>query len=129
MHTSPAVTELTVRLADGEVEACRVRLDIQQVDVKSILLDRGAYSYLTAPADPEKEASPEPAPSGDTAPSLPWTVRAGSVALTDNRAEYGTLGHRPAAGFDPALIALSALDLTIDSVYNRAPTSPCNFAG
>lgn len=119
MHTSPAVTELTVRLADGEVEACRVRLDIQQVDVKSILLDRGAYSYLTAPADPEKEASPEPAPSGDTAPSLPWTVRAGSVALTDNRAEYGTLGHRPAAGFDPALIALSALDLTIDSVYNR----------
>ncbi|MCR2031629.1 translocation/assembly module TamB domain-containing protein [Alistipes timonensis] len=119
MHTSPAVTELTVRLADGEVEACRVRLDIQQVDVKSILLDRGAYSYLTAPADPEKEASPEPAPSGDTAPSLPWTVRAGSIALTDNRAEYGTLGHRPAAGFDPALIALSALDLTIDSVYNR----------
>ena len=51
----------------------------------------------------------------------------GSVALTDNRAEYGTLGHRPAAGFDPALIALSALDLTIDSVYNRG--SPCNFAG
>ena len=119
MHTSPAVTELTVRLADGEVEACRVRLDSQQVDVKSILLDRGAYSYLTAPADPEKEPSPEPAPSGDTAPSLPWTVRAGSVALTDNRAEYGTLGHRPAAGFDPALIALSVLDLTIDSVYNR----------
>ena len=58
MHTSPAVTELTVRLADGEIEACRVRLDSQQVDVKSILLDRGAYSYLTAPADPEKEASP-----------------------------------------------------------------------
>ena len=43
MHTSPAVTELTVRLADGEIEACRVRLDSQQVDVKSILLDRGAY--------------------------------------------------------------------------------------
>lgn len=40
MHTSPAVTELTVRLADGEIEACRVRLDSQRVDVKSILLDR-----------------------------------------------------------------------------------------
>ena len=127
MRTAPAATELSVRLADGEIEACRVGLGSQQVDVKSVLLDRGAYSYLTAPADPEQEpaAEPEqepaaePASPDDATPSLPWTVRVGSVALTDNRAEYGTLGHRPAAGFDPAFIALSALDLTIDSVYNR----------
>ena len=119
MRTAPAATELSVRLADGEIEACRVGLGSQQVDVKSVLLDRGAYSYLTAPADPEQKPSTEPASPDDATPSLPWTVRVGSVALTDNRAEYGTLGHRPAAGFDPAFIALSALDLTIDSVYNR----------
>lgn len=119
MRTAPAATELSVRLADGEIEACRVGLGSQQVDVKSVLLDRGAYSYLTAPADPEQKPAAEPASPDDATPSLPWTVRVGSVALTDNRAEYGTLGHRPAAGFDPAFIALSALDLTIDSVYNR----------
>ena len=119
MRTAPAATELSVRLADGEIEACRVGLGSQQVDVKSVLLDRGAYSYLTAPADPEQEPAAEPVSPDDATPSLPWTVRVGSVALTDNRAEYGTLGHRPAAGFDPAFIALSALDLTIDSVYNR----------
>ena len=119
MRTAPAATELSVRLADGEIEACRVGLGSQQVDVKSVLLDRGAYSYLTAPADPEQEPAAEPASPDDATPSLPWTVRVGSVSLTDNRAEYGTLGHRPAAGFDPAFIALSALDLTIDSVYNR----------
>ena len=119
MRTAPAATELSVRLANGEIEACRVGLGSQQVDVKSVLLDRGAYSYLTAPADPEQEPAAEPASPDDATPSLPWTVRVGSVALTDNRAEYGTLGHRPAAGFDPAFIALSALDLTIDSVYNR----------
>ena len=119
MRTAPAATELSVRLADGEIEACRVGLGSQQVDVKSVLLDRGAYSYLTAPADPEQEPAAEPASPDDATPSLPWTVRVGSVALTDNRAEYGTLGHRPAAGFDPAFIALSSLDLTIDSVYNR----------
>ena len=119
MRTAPAATELSVRLADGEIEACRVGLGSQQVDVKSVLLDRGAYSYLTAPADPEQEPAAEPASPDDATLSLPWTVRVGSVALTDNRAEYGTLGHRPAAGFDPAFIALSALDLTIDSVYNR----------
>lgn len=119
MRTAPAATELSVRLADGEIEACRVGLGSQQVDVKSVLLDRGAYSYLTAPNSPEQEPAAEPASPDDATPSLPWTVRVGSVALTDNRAEYGTLGHRPAAGFDPAFIALSALDLTIDSVYNR----------
>lgn len=116
MRTAPAVTELAVRLADGTVEECRVRLDSQQVSVGSVLLDRGVCSYLTASSGPGAETPPEPA---DTTPSLPWTVRVGSVALTDNRVEYGTLGHRPAAGFDPAFIALSALDLTIDSVYNR----------
>ena len=119
MRTAPAATELSVRLADGEIEACRVGLGSQQVDVKSVLLDRGAYSYLTAPNSPEQEPAAEPASPDDATPSLPWTVRVGSVALTDNRAEYGTLDHRPAAGFDPAFIALSALDLTIDSVYNR----------
>ena len=116
MRTAPAVTELAVRLADGTVEECRVRLDSQQVSVGSVLLDRGVCSYLTAPSGPGTETPHEPA---DTTSSLPWTVRVGSVALTDNRVEYGTLGHRPAAGFDPAFIALSALDLRIDSVYNR----------
>ena len=114
MRTSPAVSELSVRLADGSVDTCRVLLDSQQVSVKSVLLDRGAYSYLTGPAEAESGTS-----AGTTEASAPWTVRVGRVALTDNSVEYGRLGHRPAAGFDPAFIALAPLDLTIDSVYNR----------
>ena len=118
MRTAPAVSELSVRLADGEADECRVRLDSQRVSVTRVLLDRGAYSYLTAPADSVKK-EPSAAPASSAAPSLPWTVRVGSIALTDNRVEYGTLHHRPAAGFDPAYIALSGLELTVDSVYNR----------
>ena len=114
MRTSPAVSELSVRLADGTVDTCRVRLESQQVSVKSVLLDRGAYSYLTGPAEAENEA-----PAKTAEPSAPWTVRVGSVALTGNSVEYGRLGHRPAAGFDPAFISLAPLDLTIDSVYSR----------
>ena len=114
MRTSPAVSELSVRLADGTVDTCRVGLESQQVSVKSVLLDRGAYSYLTGPAEAENEA-----PAKTAEPSAPWTVRVGSVALTGNSVEYGRLGHRPAAGFDPAFISLAPLDLTIDSVYNR----------
>lgn len=114
MRTSPAVSELSVRLADGTVDICRVGLESQQVSVKSVLLDRGTYSYLTRPAEAENEA-----PAKTAEPSAPWTVRVGSVALTGNSVEYGRLGHRPAAGFDPAFISLAPLDLTIDSVYNR----------
>lgn len=114
MRTSPAVSELSVRLADGSVDTCRVLLDSQQVSVKSVLLDRGAYSYLTEPTEAESGTS-----AGTTEASAPWTVRVGRVALTGNSVEYGRLGHRPAAGFDPAFIALAPLDLTIDSVYNR----------
>lgn len=114
MRTSPAVSELSVRLADGSVDTCRVLLDSQQVSVKSVLLDRGAYSYLTEPTEAESGAS-----AGTTEASAPWTVRVGRIALTGNSVEYGRLGHRPAAGFDPAFIALAPLDLTIDSVYNR----------
>lgn len=119
MRTAPAVSELSVRLAEGTVDECQVRLDSQQVSVKSVLLNRGGYSYLTGPAVPGKEKQEAaPAPGGST-PSLPWTVRVGSVVLTGNRAEYGLLNHRPAAGFDPSFIALSTLDLAVDSIYNR----------
>lgn len=167
MRTAPAVTDLSVRLPDGEVDSCRVLLDSRQASVKSILLNRGGYAYLTAPADagekaPDKTAVPDKrtasnkttarskaAPSDKTAtqgkaahpdktaaadnassphdaaaddgeaPALPWTVRVGSVTLNDNSLEYGTLHHRPAAGFDPAFIVLSPLDLSVDSIYNR----------
>ena len=155
MRTAPAATDLSVRLPDGEVDSCRVLLDNRQASVKSILLNRGGYAYLTAPADagekaPDKTAVPDKrtasnkttvrskaAPSDKTAaadnassphdaaaddgeaPALPWTVRVGSIALNDNSLEYGTLHHRLAAGFDPAFIVLSPLDLSVDSIYNR----------
>lgn len=119
MRTAPAASELSVRLADGTVDECRVRLDSQQVAVKSVLLNRGSYSYLTGPAAPGTKQQAKTSASDEATAPLPWTVRVGSVVLTDNRAEYGLLNHRPAAGFDPSFIALSALDLAIDSVYNR----------
>ena len=118
MRTSPAVSELSVRLADGTVDTCRVELESQQVFAQSVLLNRGGYSYLAAPARPEKTPRTTTPPEAET-PSLPWTVRVGSVALTDNSAEYGQLHHQPAAGFDPAFISVAPLDLTVDSVYNR----------
>ena len=49
MRTAPAVTDLSVRLPDGEVDSCRVLLDSRQVSVKSILLNRGVPFIATNP--------------------------------------------------------------------------------
>lgn len=134
MRTAPAVTELSVRLPGGMVERCVVRLGDRDVTVGSLLLERGEYAYRTAP---EAADASQPVPAHATAGSSghdpakrgaepesaaaaqPWSVRVGSVVLADNRVEYGTLGHTPAAGFDPECIALSGLDLEIDSIRNR----------
>ena len=115
MRTAPSVTELAVRLPGGMVERCVVRLGDRDVAVGSLLLERGEYAYRTAPAA-ERAAGPE---SAAAAAAQPWSVLVGSVVLADNRVEYGTLGHTPAAGFDPECIALSGLDLEIDSIRNR----------
>lgn len=135
MRTAPAVTELAVRLPGGMVERCVVRLGDRDVAVGSLLLERGEYAYRTAPAaadvsqpvpahatagssghDPAKRSAE---PESAAAAAQPWSVLVGSVVLADNRVEYGTLGHTPAAGFDPECIALSGLDLEIDSIRNR----------
>ena len=119
MRTAPAVSELSVRLTEGTVDECRVRLDSQQVSVKSVLLEPGRLLLPDGAGSARKrETGGSSAPGGST-PSLPWTVRVGSVVLTGNRAEYGLLNHRPAAGFDPSFIVLSTLDLAVDSIYNR----------
>lgn len=135
LRTAPAVTELAVRLPGGMVEQCVVRLGDRDVAVGSLLLERGEYAYRTAPAAADASQSvPAHATAGSpghdpaervadpvsaAAESQPWSVRVGSVVLTDNRVEYGTLGHTPAAGFDPAFIAVSGLDLEVDSIRNR----------
>ena len=119
MRTAPSVSELSVRLADGEADECRVGLDTRQVSVGSVLLDRGAYAYLTAATGSGKKKPDKPVQTDAGASSPPWSVQVGSVALTGNSLRYGTLHHLPAAGFDPRFIALSSLDLAVDSVYNR----------
>lgn len=141
--------ELSVQLAEGGVEQCRVRLDSQQVAVTRVWIDRGDYAYLVAPpatgkagavetpgisekaraASIEKSSTPEAdegtahsevkATPQPTAASEPWSIRIGNLALADNRVSYGVAGHHPSEGFDPGRIVLDRVDLTVDSLYNR----------
>ena len=139
MESSPAGPDLSVAVADAAADSCRVALAERQVDVSRIRFDRGVCSYLMAASGHPSETPPADNGAGngadngadngtgrasDKEPETSgteenWTVRVGSIALTDNRITYGTRGHRPTEGFDPACIALSGVELTVDSLYNR----------
>lgn len=169
MGADETAPELSAEVAAGTIEECRIALESQEVDVRQLRIDAGAYTYLTAPesaqtadearltaagtgtdrgARDEKEArtekgtrdeketkdakgartekgvpetdSPEPDRDGaNNEAGTPWSIRIGEVALNDNRILYGTAGHRPAEGLDPARLELTHVDLRIDSLYNR----------
>ncbi|MFQ7501922.1 MAG: hypothetical protein ACLRMJ_00035 [Alistipes finegoldii] len=115
--------------------------------MKSILLNRGGYAYLTAPADAEKApdktatqgkaAHPDKTAAADNASSHPRRSgrrrrssrpavdrRVGSVTLNDNSLEYGTLHHRPRR--DSIRRSSSSRRSTCRSIRSTtgAPTSP-----
>ena len=114
MRTAPGGSELGATLVRGTVDGCEADLAASQLSVARVALDRGAYAFRTAAAAPaSKEVSDTPAPE-----SRPWNIRVGHVAVRDNRVAYGTMGHRPAAGFDPQALELSRLNLTLDSLWN-----------
>lgn len=119
MHTSPAVTDLTARIASGSIDSCTVDLGTQMIAAGSVLIEKGDYAYLADTASvPQATHTAAPAPA-DTAVSLPWTVRVTRVRLAENQARYGLPYGTPAEGFDPHHIEVSGLNLKLDSVFNR----------
>ena len=92
MRTAPAATDLSVRLPDGEVDSCRVLLDSRQASVKSILLNRGGYAYLTAPADAGEKAPDKTAVPDKRTASNKTTARS-KAAPSDKTATQGKAAH------------------------------------
>ena len=133
MRSAGEGSELSVELAEGVADSCRIDLGSQQVAVAGIGLDRGSYAYLTAaqgsgdptemtqPAASSEQATPDNAksPKQEAREAEPWSIRVGNLTLRDNRLTYGVAGHQPTPGFDPAWIRLSEVEIRVDSIYNR----------
>ena len=135
MGADETAPELSAEMAEGALEQCRIELGNQQVDLARLRIEQGRYAYLTAPMENEKERST----GGETDQeksdediareaalqatsregSAPWSIRIGEAVLSDNRITYGTAGHRPMEGLDPARLELTQVDLQIDSLRNR----------
>ena len=80
MRTSPDPSELSVRLAEGEVNDCRVGLDSARVEVAGVRLTRGVYSYVAAPS---REVAPEEGSASERSAEFAAKSGPGScIALT-----------------------------------------------
>ncbi len=131
MDTRPQTTRLLAHIGTGKIENGTVDLTSQEVSVDNVDLKNGQYSYLTSPTQPSdttdkrpavlnanEESSPRIA-NADTSITPPWSISVNRLSLSDNTVAYGIQGTLPQPGFDPQYIALSALNLTIDSLRNR----------
>ena len=114
MRTAPSVSQLAVAIDRGRVDSLTADLAGQLVAVRSVELNKGDYSYLTDTVTVEAAVDTLPQPE-----SRPWTVRVGSVALTETSAAYGTLYGEAQPGFDTSHIAVSGLELSVEEIYNR----------
>ena len=97
-------------LMDGFVTRGKVSLDAQTVHVDSVAIS-GAWCDMQL-ANRETQENTEVADS-DTTASLPWTVRAGTVALDNSAFDMER------EGMPQAMLALSGIGVRIDSVFNQ----------
>lgn len=115
----PDAMSLDCGLKKGAITDAMVDIGRQQVSVGYVGIDGVQCSYLYSKVDSEAEP---PVAETDTAQvaSLPWTIQADSLSLSNASATYGYLNYTPKFGFDPQYISVTGLNLKADSVYNRA---------
>jgi len=122
MQMSEPQTDLCVKIKNALLKQGLIDLGKQTVDVNSLLIEQGQYSYLADTARYNKTQSDIP----DKA-SLPWTVQANHIKLTDNQATYGLPNHIPEPGLDLNYISANNINMLIDSLYNRGSKIEANL--
>ena len=115
-------TDLYVEIGNALLKQGIVDLGNQKVNVNSVQIEQGKYSYL---ADTTRNTKVQPDIPEKT--SLPWTVQVNRIKLSDNQAVYGLPNHLPEPGLDLNHIAINGVDITIDSLFNRGSEVKANL--
>lgn len=116
----PDTVALNCGLGEGSIKEALVDIGRQEVSVGYVGVDRVQCSYLYSLVQPDAEEPVVQADDTAGTASLPWTINADSLSLTDVSATYGLSGYVPKLGFDPQYISVTGLNLKADSLYNRA---------
>lgn len=112
--TVPAAT-----LADGHLDMLS-----HTIHARSLHIDSVSATYLTPSAEylkthPADSTLVDASAIASTPDSLMWTITGDSLRLTARDAIYAMRGAVPAPGLDMNYLAVSHVDLRIDSLYNR----------
>ena len=112
--TVPAAT-----LADGHLDMLS-----HTIHARSLHIDSVSATYLTPSAEylkthPADSTLVDASAIASTPDSLMWTITGDSLRLTARDAIYAMRGAVPAPGLDMNYLAVSHVDLCIDSLYNR----------
>ena len=118
MSMLPTIDTLTLAARDLKIRKGLIDLRKNDISASSLTLDGGDVLYLS-PTPEYIKAHPAPV---DTlsAPSIPMTVRADSVSVSNLAAIYALKGAKPLPGFDANYIQVSDVDLLMTDFFNRA---------
>ncbi|MDE6439239.1 MAG: hypothetical protein K2L62_06270, partial [Muribaculaceae bacterium] len=120
MEMLPTIASLQCSLPQATLSDGTIDLGAGTINVTELAVDSVDARYLVP--TPEYIAAhplPQVKAPADTAPSVPWTIRATRLRLTGAHGIYATDGAVPSEYFDPSYIEASEINLAVDSFYNR----------
>ena len=120
MHMLPTIDEMDVtvgraELKKGMVDTGTANVHAQYLGIDGVNVD---YRYPTAEYM-ESHPVAEPDTVSSDAGSQLWTVRGDALRLTNSHAVYAVSGAKPGRGLDMDYLEVSAINIAIDSLYNR----------
>jgi len=123
MDMQPTIDKLTTHLARAELNDGYVDTGQNTVDAKYLSVDSldCKYTYQSE-EDAAKFNKEHPLPPEVFNPyqdTIPWTVKADSVKLTNGHAIYAKTGAKPKKGFDSDYIEVNDVNFEVKDFYNR----------
>ena len=117
MEMLPLIDSLGCTLETAALRQASIDMGRNTIHGRLLAIDSVSAAYIyPAMSDTTATAS---ADSDDSTTTQPWTITADSLRLTAREGLYAQRGVLPAPGFDPAYIAVSGVEIAIDSFYNR----------
>lgn len=116
MSMEDLIDSLGCHIDLARLEMATVDMRSYRINGRSLSIDSAEVAYLYPPVTAVSDTVAT-APASDD--SQLWTITADTLRLSARDALYAQTGAVPLAGFDPSYIAVSGIEIEIDSFYNR----------
>ena len=131
MQMMPTIERLSTHLARAELNGGVVDTGDKIVDITSLDIDSVDCSYYYPSAAMAKRYDAEHPPVSDVhyepADTTPWRVTGGNLSLSGSSAVYAVSGKSPASGLDMEHLAVTGVNIEIDSLSNEGVKTALNI--